>query len=105
MTIRLRAIRDGHQWRPAAGIANLSIDGHRTGIRAGDQIQIFGHLRSLLPAQNPGEFDFARRSRRGRKLVTLSSHGPECVHLVSRGPRWSLSNAVGQRPRQAGAGD
>src|SRR5258706_8091637 len=82
------ALRDGADWRPASGRAQVSITGELH-IHAGDRLRIFGKLEAPLPAANPGEFDSASFARTKRELSVVQVKLPECVRVVVRGSTWS----------------
>ncbi len=82
-------VRDGHTWRPAAGAARLSVEGHLLDVQVGDVLQVAAHFQRPSSPQNPGEFDFAARRRAQRQLCQLTAHFPDCVRVVSRGSKWS----------------
>lgn len=87
LELRVAELRDGgrggvNTWRTAAGRATLFVDGHVTGIRAGDRIQVLALMRRCSPPRNPGEFDYAAHLRADGKLVTLRAERPECIGLL-----------------------
>lgn len=88
LEIEVLALRNGAKWEPAAGRARLSIHGGKPTIRAGDRIRVFAHFARLMPAPNPGEFDFAAHHRADRVLVVLRAKSPACVSLVKPGAWW-----------------
>jgi competence protein ComEC len=78
-------VRNGLEWQPAVGRAQLSIAGESTGIRAGDRLRIFGQLAAPTPAANPGDFDFALFERGKRELSVVRAKLPACVSIVEDG--------------------
>jgi competence protein ComEC len=84
LDVELIAVRHGTAWRPAAGICQLTIEGHLLGVRAGDRLRIFGQLAKPSPPMNPGEFDFAAHGRADRRMSRLRSSAPECVSVMKR---------------------
>jgi competence protein ComEC len=89
VTLVVDAIRDGTEWRPAAGHCQLAVDGHLLGIRAGDRVQVFAQLRRPAPPLNPGQFDFAARARTDRRLAMLRTVSPDCVGRLEAGGGWA----------------
>ena len=94
-------VRDGDQWRPAAGMTTLDVTGHVLGVRAGDRLQIFAQLREATAPMNPGEFDFAAHLRADRQLCRLTTDHPQCLTTVARGAWWNPPRWW-DRARQAG---
>lgn len=94
-------LRNGSDWQPASGRARLTVEGHLLGIHAGDRIRVFAHFGLTRPAQNPGEFDFARHARGDRRRCVLKAAYPDCVEVVERARPYDLSYAI-ERLRTAG---
>jgi competence protein ComEC len=103
LTIELTAIRDGRRWQPAAGICQLSVEGHLLAVHAGDRLQAFGQLSRLRPPLNPGEFNFAAHARADRQLARLRSSAPECITVLARGRQWRPARVL-EAIRAAGKG-
>ena len=87
LELQITDMRDGSQagvntWHPAAGRATLFVDGHVTGIHAGDRIEVLASMWHCSPPRNPGEFDYSAHLRADGKLVTLRAERPECVKLL-----------------------
>ena len=82
--IEVLAIRDGADWRPASGKTRLTVEGHLLGVRAGDRLEVFGHVSANPPAVNPGGFDYAARERSDRRLCQVRSAYPDCVTVTRR---------------------
>jgi competence protein ComEC len=89
LTVRIRQVRDGAAWRPAAGLARLTVEGHLLGVQVGDVLQVAAHVQRPSSPQNPGEFDVAARRRAQRQLCQLSVLFPDCVRPILRGSPWS----------------
>ena len=94
LEVAVVAIRDGDAWRRLDGSATLTVDGPLLDVAPGDRLRVFGTLAAISPPHNPGEFDFARRARAGRRLCSLWAEFPECVTTVAAGSRWSWSRGV-----------
>jgi len=56
-TLRIAAIRDGPDFRPAGGLADVSVQGDRTDLVAGQPVQVAGRIARAAGPLNPGEFD------------------------------------------------
>ena len=95
LELDVTAGRNDDAWQPQSGRVTLSVDGHLDGVRAGDTIRIFGKLSAVRGPTNPGEYDFAARSRGERRLAWLSAEFPECVAVQERGSAWSWRRVVG----------
>jgi competence protein ComEC len=101
--LRLTGIRDGTDWRPAAGRCQLVVDGDLVAAAPGDRVQVFGQLRRPSPPMNPGEHDFAAAARTERRLASLIAGSPDCVTVSdssSDGPLQRFVVAVRQGGRQ-----
>ncbi len=90
LTLRVTAIRDRDQWRPASGRVRLRVQGHVLAVGAGDRLRVFAQLRRPQRAANPGQFDVARYARGDRLLAQLSAMHPDCVRVLARGPQFSV---------------
>jgi len=88
--VRVKAIRDGSQWRAASGNATLLVDGHVLGVHPGDQLQVFGRIIRPPPANNPGEFNFAAYRRTQGQLCLIRASYPDCVTILQTGNRWDI---------------
>jgi len=84
------AIRDGRQWRTASGRTRLIVYGELPQFRPGDRLRVFGQLKAVPPAMNPGQFDFARHLRAERVLCQLRTACPEAVQRRATGGAWSV---------------
>jgi len=92
--IQLTGVRHLRNWQPAAGQARMLIDGHLLGVDLGDRLRVFGRYYALLPAMNPGEFDYALHRRADRYLFDVSCSFPDCVMRVDRPDSWSFSQGL-----------
>jgi len=95
LELDVTAGRDDDAWQPQSGRVTLSVDGYLDGVRAGDTIRIFGKLSAVRGPANPGEYDFAARSRGERRLAWLSAEFPECVAVQELGSAWNWRRVVG----------
>jgi len=80
--------RHGLAWRPASGRAELYVDGHVLGVRAGDHLQVFALFNRPPGPLNPGEFDVAWQRRSDRQLVQLEGRFPDGLTTLARGTLW-----------------
>lgn len=94
LLIRTTRIRDRDRWRHASGQAILTVDGHLKGIRAGDEIQVFGRLALPRAAENPGQFDFAASERAERRLALVWTDLAQCVSVTGRAQRWGIKQML-----------
>jgi competence protein ComEC len=98
--VRLIALRDGAEWRPASGRAMLQVSGNLPPPMAGDRLRVFARFSAQPPADNPGGFDLAAHRRADRELCRLQAEMPQCVSLVSRGDWRDLMRLVDYARRQ-----
>ena len=89
LLVRVVRARDGQAWRAASGTAELLVDGHLLGIRAGDRLQVFAVFQRPSRPLNPGEFDFAWHRRCERQLVELVARFPDSVTVLASGTLWN----------------
>jgi len=101
LVVDLMGIRDGTAWQAAAGLCQLSVEGHLLGVHAGDRLRVFGQLARPRPPLNPGEFDFAAHGRADRQLTRLRSSAPECVRIMGRSGDRGLSHVLDMLRRNA----
>ncbi len=85
------ALRDGDEWRPTAGVAQVWVDGVVANVERGDRLKVVGLLSAPAGPQNPGEFDFAHHCRADRQLSRLSADFAECIRVERRPDRWSIA--------------
>jgi predicted membrane metal-binding protein len=70
------------------------VDGELLNIAPGQQVRICGQFSSVRPAQNPGEFDFARHARGDRQLCLVRADIPECVSSVGASSGASIRGLI-----------
>jgi len=93
--IGVKAVRDGTDWKRAAGRATLIIAEGSATLQAGDRLRAFGQLFAPSRRQNPGEFDFAEYARGDRLLSTIAVQEPAALTVVATGRPWGLRRLVG----------
>lgn len=101
LALRIEAIRDGADWRPARGRVRLTVAGHLPGVRPGDRLQIWAALMSTTTPRNPGEFNYAAWQRSRGSLCHLHASHPACVQILQRRSGVSLRGWL-NRLRHAG---
>ena len=91
--IRFSRIRSNGTWRAASGVADMFVDGHLVGVKAGSRMRILGRLRRPKRAMNPGERDRRIQRRAERVLSQLYVGFPDCVSVIPNEPIGSLDRA------------
>lgn len=81
-SVRVVAIRDGADWRPAAGQSRLRVAGELHGVAPGDHLRVFAQLGRQPPPLNPGQYDWQAAERREGRLCELYCDDPRCVTLA-----------------------
>ena len=84
MLAKCLSIRDGENWRPAAGRLQLSAPAGGAEIHAGDQVKIWGSLRKIGGPTNPGEFNFRNYYRNQRILSSLYCAHADAIEVTQR---------------------
>jgi len=82
--IRCSSIRDGEQWSAAAGQLQLTAPDIGLGLHAGDQVQVWGRLRTISGPTNPGAFDFRHYYRSQRILCSLYCSHAGAIEVTKR---------------------
>ncbi|MDR0390331.1 MAG: ComEC/Rec2 family competence protein [Planctomycetaceae bacterium] len=84
-TIQAKKLRDGKDWKNVSGNVFVTINGDRTDLMVGNEIQIFGELSQPIRQQNPDDTDFAGKLRSQRILSVIHGNSPDSVTLISSG--------------------
>ncbi len=92
--VDVHAVRDGSQWRPAAGLAMLFVQGEAPAIAAGDRIRCVGTLAAPDRPQNPGSFDHGAYLRAEGVLSRIYVENPKCVSCLQRGSFFNLARML-----------
>lgn len=90
LEVEVVALREGQTWRTASGLGVLSVDGHLSGIQAGDELEVYCRVRRTIAPGNPGEMDFAAHARADRITFSLQCKYPECVQVIAQGSPWQF---------------
>lgn len=85
--VRCEAISGASGWQAVRADSSLSVDGRVSRFLPGDVVEVYGSVRRIWPATNPGGFDFAEHQARYGRLTLLSADGEEQVLLQST--RWT----------------
>jgi len=101
LDLRVVGLRDRDRWRGASGRARLMVGGQPPEVRYGDRLRVFAQLDAPQGPMNPGEFDFAARSRADRIGCRMIASFAECVTVVEPSRFWGLRGLV-DRARNAG---
>lgn len=88
LLVQVAQARHDRAWIDVSGVAELFVEGHVLGVRAGDELQIFATVQRLAGPLNPGEFDLAWYRRGERQLVQLQASFPDSVSIVKPGTLW-----------------
>lgn len=88
LSLEILQVRDGRQWRAAAGRTSLTVDGRLERVRAGDRLRVFALFHAPAPARNPGDFDFAEFLRTRGELCQLHGASPDSVRVLDKGSGW-----------------
>jgi competence protein ComEC len=83
--IQVNKLRDGETWIDVSGRVFVTINGDRTDLMAGNEIEIFGDLSRPSGSQNPDDTDFAGKLRSQRILCVVHGNSADSVSLISSG--------------------
>jgi competence protein ComEC len=98
--MRAREIRTSGGWRPASGLARVTIRQADDRLRAGQDVELMGWLRRPAPPANPGQFDRAAAAVRTRVLSEIDVAASDGV-TIRRGARQAWYERVAWRLRAA----
>ena len=82
-TLRVEHLRDGRDWISVSGNVLVMVYDDGRAYRIGDRLQLFGELAAPLPAQNPGDLDYADYLRGLRTRALLRCPDNSAVTLLS----------------------
>lgn len=94
LLVRATSVRDGACWRLASGRVQVIVDGHLTGIEAGDSIELFGRLAKPRGPAHAGDVDWQAAPRSRREFCRVSCEFPDCLRVLRRAPAGSLGKLI-----------
>ena len=89
--IRPTAVRDGIQWLPADGMANLTIRERVSHVRFGDEVELVGQFFRIGKPSSPGQFDFQNFMRAQKQSCAIHCNFADALVVQQQAP--SRSNA------------
>ncbi len=92
-TLETRAVWHGDRWVEAQGRIRVTIGGGTVKARVGDEVEAPGHLFTIDPPANPGEFDFRQQAEDQGIRAWLYVSGADRVTRRDSST-WSLSAAL-----------
>lgn len=98
--VRVTHVRDGKNWRDVTGVCKLRVDGELRDIMAGDELRVFALMGTLVPALNPGEYDWRQSERGAGRHCEIYCKSPACVTVTDASSGWAPSrwlHNVGRR--------
>jgi competence protein ComEC len=94
LLVQIDTIRQRKQWVPAAGRAELIVDGRLSDVASGDTLEILGTLQRVPRPRNPGEPHFANLRRGRRQLIMVRCRHLACISVRSQGCCWSPRRCI-----------
>jgi competence protein ComEC len=89
--VRVTQLKQGNDWLPASGRAQLRITGQVADLHLGDEVEIIGGLTAPQGATNPGEIDYASSLReRQVRACAFVQGAPGAVTRLTSGRPWSF---------------
>ena len=95
LLVQVVAARHGQAWQVATGTAELTVDGHVLGVRAGDRLQVLALFQRPPSPLNPGGFDLAWHRRCDRQLFQLEADFPDSITVLATGSLWNWRRLLG----------
>lgn len=86
-TVRCTAYRDRQRWVPVNTSSTLRVAGRVEHLLPGDELEVHGSFRAILPPSNPGGYDFAERSRQEGRFVWFAADSLQQIEVL--GSTWS----------------
>ena len=83
--VQWQSIRQGNQWHPIVCRSKLTVPGRLTHLLPGDEVQVFGTVRAVPSATNPGGANWSRRSRGQGLFVAVSADATHQIRKLSSG--------------------
>ncbi len=90
LELECNAVRDGQNWKRIASQTTLTVDGRIDDLLPGDELEVYGSFRSIIPPTNPGAFDFAERARQREQFWRVSAEGRGQLHIVGQNNAYPL---------------
>lgn len=87
-TLRIDAVGDGSTFSPRSGRADVSVQGNRSDLAAGQPVQVAGRISRVAGPLNPGEFDRRAFLQAQGIRLAMTVDEPAGV-LADPGGRWS----------------
>lgn len=76
------SILSNTEWQSIHSRSSLTVEGKVDDFLPGDHIEIYGAVRAIYPATNPGAFDMAKHQRQHDRLVSLSASNVNQIELL-----------------------
>ncbi len=98
--VRVTRVRDGREWRDVSGVCKLRVNGELQEVMAGDELRVFALMGRLVPAMNPGEYDWSLSERSAGRHCEIYCKSPACVTVTKVASDWNpgrLLHQIGQR--------
>jgi competence protein ComEC len=91
LVLRAQQLKQGGNWQSVSGLAQITIQGHRSGLHVADEVEVVGRLLAPQGPANPGEFDYASylQDQRIRAIVAVQKT-PDGVKLVAEHWPWTI---------------
>lgn len=88
--VQVTRVRDGREWREVTGTCKLRVDGELREVMAGDELQVFALMGRLVPALNPGEYDWQLSERGAGRHCEIYCKSPACVTVTHAESDWAV---------------
>ncbi len=85
--VRCEAISGASGWQAVRANSSLTVDGRVSRFLPGDVVEVYGSVRRIWPATNPGGFDFADHQSRYGRLTLLSADSEK--QILRQSTRWT----------------
>ena len=87
--VRATAVRDGTQWLPADGMANLTIRERVSHVQFGDEVELVGQLFRIGKPSSPGQFDFQNFMRAQKQSCAIHCNFADALVVQQQAPQRS----------------
>lgn len=92
LEIRMLSVRDGLQWKQAAGVTDLVIHASTDHVAPGDRILVYGKIVEVGSPTNPGQLDFRKIARSKLKLTRMDAYHADAVVVEEASATPALSS-------------